>query len=491
MNVCIQNRMVHQRQNGAITVVSAVLILILLTLMLVYTAQTGLFEQRKSSNDMRQKLAFHVADSAIQEAKQFMQANSVLISSAEVDLLNGTEDGWLAPTGELRWLPCNTVTDQTHPCFAESNPSLRSDSYYYYFGGSNELPLSPATVSNTERVSLHALLCMLDIDFTKDPVVQGCTTVSAEQDDKYFIVTLAARGEADCQSDGTACQAEALVSDKIASSGPGAGEGGQGVPLMTRTAVPLLGTVEIVPNPNGGGIGVPISTWANANASCPTVGDPIDPTSGSFSTCELHEFYGVDDFPSDYKCPTSNCACSKNDDKLLSYSQGAEKILGIDIVIDENFPCDIFAYLFGVEKTNYTRVRDTVPAINRLSDCDSLDENSFGIYWISGSDCDITSNVTVGSASHPVLLISAAAQTTIHGSLFGVLVVTDAENAAAEFSGNGHGTIYGAAVMDAEMNHFNGTFQIVYLDNVVQKTFGTGVFGALQGGWTDIHADWQ
>jgi len=45
--------------------------------------------------------------------------------------------------------------------------------------------------------------------------------------------------------------------------------------------------------------------------------------------------------------------------------------------------------------------------------------------------------------------------------------------------------------MDADMDHFNGTFQIVYLDNVVNKALDTGLFGAVQGGWTDFHASWQ
>mgnify|MGYP006961793442 CR=1 FL=1 len=109
----------------------------------------------------------------------------------------------------------------------------------------------------TERVTLHALLCMLEVDRSKDPVVQGCTTNPALQDSRYFLITLLARGEADC--DGGVCNAEALVAEKIGSFGPGGNEGGPGAPLTARTSVPLSGTVEIVPNPNGGGVGVPVS----------------------------------------------------------------------------------------------------------------------------------------------------------------------------------------------------------------------------------------
>lgn len=496
MNRSLQGkRALRNRQEGAITMISAVMILVLLTEMIIFAVQTGVFEQRKSSNEFRHKQAFHVADSAIQQAKQFMLTNSILVSSSVADLLPDGTDGWLAGTAENRWLPCADITDPTHPCFAESNASLRAGTYYYFFNNSTELPLDPKALGashagDTEQVSLHALLCMLELDRSQDPVVQGCTTDPALQDSRYFMVTLAARGEADCLADGTDCKARALISDKIGSFGPGGNEGGPGVPLVARTAVPLSGTVEIVPNPNGGGIGVPISTWINANPSCPPAGDPIDPISGSYSTCERHEWYGMADFPEDYKCPTNNCSCSKSDDKLLSYAQGNERVLGIDVVQDESFPCDIFKYTFGVAKSEWRTVKAMVPPTSQLSNCDSLDENSFGIYWVSGESCNIPTNTTVGSVHAPVFLISSAV-TTVHGDIFGILFVTDAEDTGAEFTGNGKGTIYGAAVMDAEMDHFNGTFQIVYLDDVINQALETGAFGSVQGGWTDFHASWR
>ncbi len=84
-NIIYRNPRHRSRQKGAITMFSAVLILILLTEMIIYAVQVGVFEQRKSSNEMKQKLAFHTADSAIQVAKQFMSANATLASSAIVD----------------------------------------------------------------------------------------------------------------------------------------------------------------------------------------------------------------------------------------------------------------------------------------------------------------------------------------------------------------------------------------------------------------------
>jgi len=45
--------------------------------------------------------------------------------------------------------------------------------------------------------------------------------------------------------------------------------------------------------------------------------------------------------------------------------------------------------------------------------------------------------------------------------------------------------------MDATMEHFNGTFQIVYVDNLVNTAYETPLFGAVAGGWTDFHASWR
>jgi hypothetical protein len=477
----------RERQKGALTMFSAVLILILLTEMIFYAVQVGVFEQRKSSNEMNQKLAFHAADSAIQQAKQFMWANGRLAAAAKAD------GDWLF-SGSQRWQPCSPdfMDVPSHPCSAESVEVLRAGTYFYSVDGDNELPLDPDALSPsvTERVTLHALLCMLEIN-PDDPVkvVQGCTTNTGDHDDRYYMITLAARGEADCNAGN--CGAEALVSEKIGSFGPGGGEGGPGVPLTARTNVPLSGTVEIVPNPNGGGLGVPISSWVNANDDCPLGDDPISPESGSYATCERHEFYGVSEFPDDYLCPTPTCSCSKTEDRLISFVDGGDRIIGMDIVIDEDFPCDLWKYTFGYTKANYLQVKALVPKSNILTDCSTLDTDSVGFYWISGSTCTLQDQI--GTKDSPVLLISATNRTRINAgaNIFGTLFVTDVEDSDAEFTGNGRGTIFGAAIMDATMKNFNGTFQIVYVEGLGMDGLQRGGFGDVAGGWTDVHDTWQ
>jgi hypothetical protein len=511
----VTGRVLRKRQTGAITMISAVLILILLTEMIIYAVQVGVFEQRKSSNEMRQKEAFHLADSAIQFGKEFMLANSVLIPSNKDDKLPDGTDGWLSATG-LRWEKCqdaNLNTAQgTHPCYGEPADAaakaagevpanLRDNMYYYSFGNTNptNLPIDVSSLlaNSTQQVSMHALLCMLDIERTPanrtvqpNAIIQGCTLDPAKQDPRYYMVTLMARGEADCS--GGTCRAKALVTDKIGSFGPGGGEGGPAVPLTTKSTFPPSGTSEIVPNPNGGGVGVPVSAWMNANTSCPG-GAVVDPTGGSWATCERQEWYGVDILPADYKCPGNNCACKKGE-RLLSEGKGNSAKIGMDLVSDTNFPCDLFEFMFGVPKdaAGIDFVKYGL-ATKILNNCSSLDENSFGIIWISGESCTVNGNTQVGSAEAPVFLISAAGNTKFNGgaSLFGTLFVTDAERSDAEFDAVGTMTIYGAAVIDAELAKYNGTFQVVYVENVVEQSVQTGGFGAVAGAWSDFHTDWR
>jgi len=94
------------RQRGVLTTFTGVMILVLLTLMMFFAIRVGVFEQRVSANDSRQKLAFHTAESGINHAKEFFLANSVLIASDEEDFLANGSDGWLADTAEKRWLKC-------------------------------------------------------------------------------------------------------------------------------------------------------------------------------------------------------------------------------------------------------------------------------------------------------------------------------------------------------------------------------------------------
>jgi hypothetical protein len=482
----------RQRQTGGITLFSGVLILILLTQMLIYAVQTGVFEQRKSANEVRQKHAFHIAESAVQAGKHFFAANAAYIAEPRNDFKPNGDDGWLSPDG-LRWTLCSTadLSDATHPCNAENVANLRGDIYFYDFEDDDTtddklLPLNTASYSGeNDQVEVYALLCMLDVDPDSDPVVQGCTTDPDIQNERFFLLTIAARGEADCA--GGACTAEALISDRFASFEPSKGGEAGAAPLVTRSTFPPQGTAEIVANPNGAGLGVAVSAWLNANPACER-GDVIDPDGGSWATCERHEWYESEEMPDDFACPSAQCSCGSNERKL-SYSDGTTSVVKFDIIPDPLFPCDLFEYTFGVSRDDYQEIKDLTTV---LPDCDSLDENSSGFYWVEG-DCIVGANTQVGSPFAPVFLIAAGELTRFNGGaeFFGTLFVSDVEHANAEFQSNGTNTLYGIGIVDGTLGRYNGTFQIVYLGDDDGFEPEPSILAPVPGGWTDFHADWQ
>jgi hypothetical protein len=91
-------------------------------------------------------------------------------------------------------------------------------------------------------------------------------------------------------------------------------------------------------------------------------------------------------------------------------------------------------------------------------------------------------------------MISSAGTTSMAGgtTLFGVLYVSDTEDGAAEFEVQGNNIVYGQVIMDASYgNNYNGTFQIVYNENLISRVSGTGGLGTVLGGWADFHTvDW-
>jgi len=107
-------------------------------------------------------------------------------------------------------------------------------------------------------------------------------------------------------------------------------------------------------------------------------------------------------------------------------------------------------------------------------------------------ECVINSNVEVGSKEAPILLISAAPMTRLNGGakIFGTVYITDAENSGAKFRPNGNNTVYGSVIVDAVLDDYNGTFQVVWDDYISNKAGSGGGLGTVIGGWSDDPGQW-
>jgi hypothetical protein len=123
-----------------------------------------------------------------------------------------------------------------------------------------------------------------------------------------------------------------------------------------------------------------------------------------------------------------------------------------------------------------------------IGDCSGLDAESYGIYWVSGDECDLGGATTLGSAERPIMLVSAAHRTNFNGlgKIFGVVFVTDVEDPDATWDAAGTNIVYGAVVIDSELDGFVGTFKIIWNEDASLLASRSDGIGTLSGGWRDF-----
>lgn len=484
-------------QRGALTVFSAILVLILMTLLMVYATRTGLFETRVSANETRQKEAFHVAEAAVDQGIMYLLSNARLVLSNREDFPDGTgfdRDGWFA-AGNVRWQPCPADPADEHPCGGDVEAT--SGSFFYDTDGDvstvESMPLNATDFPTGTTARMGALLCFIDAANPAAGVCEAAPTTKEEEATAVLVLTLLSYGYADCTDtdDVSTCTGAATVAMPISNFRKM--EGSPAVPLVTKSTFPPNGTAEVVGNPNGGGVGVPLTSWINNNASCPPE-TPIT-SSGTWQTCEMQEWYHTEEYPEGVTCTDNNCMCGPggNDPKyFLSYKTATETHISIDIIVDPAFPCDLFEFYFGYPRSLYENVKNQAQII---SDCSSLGPQSSGLIWVSGSSCTINANTTIGSPENPVILVSAASLTTLNGGaeLYGVLYLFDGEDPDAELAATGTNTVYGACIVDASLEKVQGNFQVVYAGGVLADASGIAGLGSINGGWRDFglpEIDW-
>ena len=466
-----------------------------MTLMLLYATRIGVFEQRVSSNEARQKVAFHAAESAIEQGLEYVLANTSRIFEDDADAMpdgsGGYRAGWFAADGTTPgWLPCTStlIAMDDHPCGGDV--PAPTGAFFYddpaTTSGTDSLPIDTTVFPADTTARVSVLMCLIAFDDPADGCI-GPPSNEYEEVNASAVIQLLGYGFADCtdNTDLSTCKARASISRPV-SNYKNIG-GSPSVPLVTKTTFPPTGTAEVVPNYNAGGIGVPISVWANNNTAC---SDPVAVTGqGSWATCEMHEWYGRDKMPDDVECDIKPCGCTVAE--AISYSAANTTYQGIDIVADDTFPCDLFEFYFGVPRSRYEIIKSSATIINS---CASLGPYSSGLYWVSGATCSIGSNTQIGSPNNPVILISAAESTRLAGgaNIYGIVYIFDGEVSTAELDTAGSNTVYGSVIVDATMGNYNGTFQIVYNESILAKAAGNNGLGSVNGGWRDFGLpDWQ
>lgn len=276
-----------RNQRGVATLMVALVILFILTVIILASSNVALFEQKTATNESRQRLADQAAEYALNLAGEYFKANVVNLASEQLD-------GWLdAGSGTEHWALCSSVGSMgpTHPCMSEPNATRRAELYYYTFGGSELVPyntLVPSgaqlgnvgSVFSASNTTATALLCRLDTTLIVSGVTTPACRATPNADSANRIaITVAVRSTLTGENSASEMKSTWGNFDTFSV--------GAAVPLVASGTVNGVGNVEIVTASNGGGTGIPVSIWSMSDAD-------VDKTGGgsaaSVSTCQVGEF---------------------------------------------------------------------------------------------------------------------------------------------------------------------------------------------------------
>jgi hypothetical protein len=556
----------------------AVILLLLASVITLLTLNVGLFEQRTSGNDARAKLISEVAEAGIAQGAEYFRLQPTLLQPGS------------------HWARCADLTDKTQfPCGAIADAARRDTMYYWVNGGTNAdrnndgdtdlldnrmLPLANVvptaarvnavgnyTAANAVSVGVGVVLCRIAKPTAAGASTQ-CTTNLADATNTYVYNYVSV---ASLPDEGTRTTISQMLGQYVLFQ-PNLNQ----PPVIASGSVDVTGGLQIVTNPNGGAQGaddtlmlgekkgVPVSVWTRKDIT----------KTGTPNTCYIDEFlrFGAknNDPPTleDGVIVCDTCGC--NGDDSLSYSNSGNKqdegmdILDIDgsngannkgvnaDILPQEFPCDLFEYVFGLKarqdddgdyfcETLVPSVQFTSPSTGGIVYLDAdeayLYKNATkiiprdasaaslmkptqvlgvgypnaaisGIVWCQ-TNCDLGPNTQIGTPLKPVLLVIDGSA-RIQGRVFGMVFLRSvpgtpanhplasmhnhtgdklnpSNGGTATLDMNAGATIYGAVVVQGEINKANGTAAVIYNADIF-KNFANSITPTnsnLPGAWTD------
>lgn len=507
-------------QRGS-TLLVAVVILLLASLMGLMAMNVGVFEQRSSGNDLRAKIVHQVAEAGLAQGFEYlMRANPQ----------------WMEDT---RWESCAGVNMSKFPCTAV--PSAQRDKMF-------RLSATGYTVDG------------LDAELTKHMLqLPAVLTGTGVQDVAYGVAPVLCRVSRPTNSNAINCAAGSLnLSDRrvvtFVSVAQIRGDTGRTTLTQTVASSSLLaqptgaptivssGTVsppgngDIVAMPDAAGPGLDVSVWSRLDFVA----------GGSFAACSRQDFLESGSVKltdaswiSDRTCASCGCGAKTGEGwDILDKEAGAESGTNKNVKAEE-FPCDLFEYTFNVkawtdtdgdgfcetrmpkvdfeapngstyslypdEAFLYQYAAKIIPAggnaiyvrTEQLASGD-LTASSSGLIWCQ-VDC-MPRNAAVGSVTAPVAVVADPGTNTpyaatLYGLLFyrsngdGPLSAAMGGNAGMKF--NAGSAVYGSVVVQGEIQSGSGG-GLIFGDSEVLKvlaSLGKMVrHDTLQGGWTDAYS---
>lgn len=392
-------------QRGAATLAVTMILLVIVTGMVLFSASVGFFEQRTTTNQNRAQIAQKAAEYALSLAGEYMKANRDRLISDDT-----AKGGWFA-TGTTHWAKCADVgTADTaaldsefpagHPCLSERDATRRAQLYFWTDTGAvsgsdsvpykTVIPLAAQVDAGTggsadfdTTTTVGALLCRLD---TTDMANVQCKLdpVSGNR----IALTLTAQSELTTEGAGAEVkEAWATYNSFVPSSA---------VPLVASGWVQGLGDAQIVAAPNAGGYGLPGSIWSPNDADITT--------NGSFVTCHIGDYLkGTPEAQLKTTCATTDdCTCGGggSSEFLSGHMGGISGIGSVTREAEDIIDVDAGPPSVGV-LPNITFFPGRNAAGTQMDDPadgtdDSLFEYTFNVNYESPESDDTTAGVAAG-----------------------------------------------------------------------------------------------
>ncbi len=521
------NRIPAKRQQGS-TLLVAIVLLLLASLMGLMAMNVGVFEQRSSGNDMRAKIVHQAAEAGLAQGFEYlMRANSTMIDNTANWELCGASD---------ETFPCGAVPSAMRASmyrlkagvggYTDASNTLASELTQYMLQVPNSLT---AMGSFDVAYGVAPVLCRVPLPVSNTSI--SCATDMTNLSDRR-VVTFVSVAQVKGDSGRT------TLTQTVARSSLLAQPGSVPTVIASGTVVPP-GNGDVVAMPDAAGPGLDISVWSRLN---------VEPASGSFASCTRQDFLSSGevsitdtDWISDRTCDSCGCGMAKKSETytedwdILDADSNASGGINKDVVASE-FPCDLFEFAFNVKswqdsdndgfcETRMAKVAFEAPDGNTYqlypdeaflyqyatkikptsgnaglvrSDqlfTGTLGASDSGMIWCQ-QDC-LPNNGVVGSVTAPVALIADPnTNSPYHATLFGLLFyrsngdgpldATTGGNAAMKF--NAQSAVYGAVVIMGRVTTGSGGGLLFGDSDVLKNLNGLqsmARFDTLRGGWTD------
>lgn len=569
--------------SGAVLLV-AVMLLLLASLLTLFAVEVGVFEQRSTGNDVRERVVTEVAEAGLAQGFEYLmrQHAELLEDPSRWERCDPDDDTF--PCGAITAAAFDDDGDAATPPVSRRGTMyrLKADDTHVIPGIDNALakfmlPLSAelASVPNGWAAAYGVAPVLCFAEHAEGPGVGGipCGNGSAgpaatSTSIATFVSVAKLPGEGASKTLVQTVGQYPKLSDDLLTLPPITASGSAGV----------TGTLQVVTNPNAGGAGVPVSVWSRVDVA----------KTGTTNTCYADEFFRYTPggatptlYQGTIRCDACRCD-AKGAPPTLSYdASGNVQAEGIDVLdvdagtdsttgyqVDGHvgvnfnvradalshadgiceFPEDMFRYVFGAatwddtdddcfaetKLASVTYQNPDNPAatasvgpdeaylyksadkiIAKLANVALLKAGqagttallsssaSSGMIWCqqqNPGDCDIASNVQVGTPTAPVILILDG-PVRIQGTVFGFVFIRDTGSALDPATGsslagacpndcilqmNAGAAIYGAMVLQGQMKS-NGTSAVIYDGNVLQAVIEQAdpVYATLPGAWND------